>query len=903
MKFQLETLEYQEEAIKSVLEVFSGTAKNTFDNATIEGIRKNICNLSKNEIKNNIEKIVLNNNISLETAKLSDNNDLCIEMETGTGKTLVYLKTIYELYKEYQFSKFIILVPSVAIREGILSTFNAFKEQLKDIYNIEPTLFEYISKKLNKVVSFIEEQHPQIMLMTLASFNSEDRILNQAQRENLFNNTPFIEGIAKTNPIILMDEPQVGMDTENSIKQIAKLNPLYKIRYSATHKIIKNLLYRLTPYDSYKQGLVKKIEVLTVSEKNDEATLKIELVSIKNETGKPKAILKAWKLKGGKYVFDLVKNIKDGDNLGEKTKNPSYNNYKIERINKSLKTGKWSIKFANGIELFEKQTSTNIESIWNLQMEWLMHRHFKKYLELEQKGIKCLSLVFIDRVSNYVGSEPIIKNIFIKKYKEIYPEYYNGTEPTTEQIEAVQGYYFATTTKGEYTDNKNSIKKNKKIFELILKKKNELLSLDNPVQIIFSHSALGVGWDNPNIFNIATLNNSFSEIKKRQEIGRGLRICVNQEGNRIYDNNEEEERVNNLTVIPNETYETFVTQYQSEINEIYGSDSDGAKFTHSHKGKKQNKISFKLNKNETVNTAFKRFWKKMAKKTRYNTYFNDEDLIENASKKINEIEISDYLVEVASHSIDNFKENEINTSFGGKETYKQKASFSITDVFEEISKNTGLSYPATQKILGNIKNIDQLIKNPPKFTQKMISIIKNVELDEMYRGLSYELTGETFDFDFKNFTKQKAYREYVETPNKGFFDKMIIDSNNEYLFAIGAEDPMRDEVVAFMKLPDYYKIETPIGTYNPDFGLVMKRKQLKNGSEEEFNFVIEIKGTNDLEDKKSLKASEVYKIKCAIKHFNALGVEAFFKAPIKDFITFEEQANRIIDNNYEEKYY
>jgi len=901
MKFQLETLEYQEEAIKSVLEVFTGTAKNTFDNATIEGIRTNICNLSNDEIKNNIEKIAKNNNINLETTKLSDDNDLCIEMETGTGKTLVYLKTIYELHKEYQFSKFIILVPSVAIREGILSTFKAFKEQLKNIYNIEPTLFEYNSKKLNKVVSFIEEQHTQIMVMTLASFNSEDRILNQAQRENLFNNTPFIEGIAKTNPIILMDEPQVGMDTENSIKQIAKLNPLYKIRYSATHKIIKNLLYRLTPYDSYKQGLVKKIEVLTVSEKNDEATLKIELVSIKNGTGKPKAILKAWKLKGGKYVFDLVKNLKDGDNLGEKTKNPSYNKYKIERINKSLKTGKWSIKFTNGIEFFEKQKSTNIESIWNLQMEWLMHRHFTKYLELEQKGIKCLSLVFIDRVSNYVGKEPIIKNIFIQKYKEIYPEYYNGKEPTTEQIEAVQGYYFATTTKGEYTDNENSIKKNKKIFELILKKKNELLSLDNPVQIIFSHSALGVGWDNPNIFNIATLNNSFSEIKKRQEIGRGLRICVNQQGNRIYDNNEKEDRVNNLTVIPNETYETFVTQYQSEINEIYGASGAGAKFTHSHKGKKQNEVSFKLTKNETIKTAFKRFWTKMAQKTRYNTYFNEDSLIKNASERINEIEIGDYLVEVASHSIDDFKENEINTSFGGRETYKQKASFSTIDLFEELSENTGLSYPTTQKILSKIKNTDQLIKNPPKYIQKVISIIKNVELDEMYRGLSYELTGETFDFDFKNFTKQKSEHQYVETPNKGFFDKMIIDSYNEKIFAVGAEDPKRDEVVAFMKLPDYYKIETPIGTYNPDFGLVMKRKQIESGNEKEYHFVIEIKGTNDIDDKKALKASEVYKIKCAIKHFNALGVKAFFKAPIKEFYTFEEQANQTIDKLQEQK--
>jgi len=370
MKFQLETLEYQEEAINSVLEVFCGTTKNTFDNATIEGIRTNFCSLSKDEIKSNIECILKNNNLDFTVAKISDDNDLCIEMETGTGKTLVYLKTIYELHKEYKFTKFIILVPSIAIRQGVLSTFDAFKEQLKDIYNIEPTLFEYNSAKLHNVVNFIEEQHPQIMVMTLASFNSEDRILNQTQRENLFNNTPFIEGIAKTKPIILMDEPQVGMDTENSIFQIAKLNPLYKIRYSATHKICKNLLYRLTPYDSYKKGLVKKIEVLTVSEKNDEATLKIEIAEIKNGTGAPKATLKAWILKSGTYVFDLVKNLKDGDNLGEKTKNTSYNNYKIERINKSLKTGKWSVKFTNGIELFEKQSSANIETLWNLQMEW-----------------------------------------------------------------------------------------------------------------------------------------------------------------------------------------------------------------------------------------------------------------------------------------------------------------------------------------------------------------------------------------------------------------------------------------------------------------------------------------------------------------------------------------------------
>ena len=272
MELKLELLEYQETAIKSVVNVFDGNVKNSFDNAHAEGIHSNICSLSTEQLERNIKSILLENGIDDEVAKLTKEQELTIEMETGTGKTLVYIKSIYELFKHYGFTKFIILVPSVAIRQGVLSTLATFEKQLEEIYGFTPKAFEYNSKKLNKVTHFIEQQHPQIMVMTLASFNSEDKILNQSKREGLFANIPFIEAIGRTNPIIIMDEPQEGMDTENSIKQIAKLNPLFKIRYSATHKVSKNKTYCLTPYESYKQGLVKKIEVLTVTEKNDEAT-------------------------------------------------------------------------------------------------------------------------------------------------------------------------------------------------------------------------------------------------------------------------------------------------------------------------------------------------------------------------------------------------------------------------------------------------------------------------------------------------------------------------------------------------------------------------------------------------------------------------------------------------------
>src|SRR5690606_20690479 len=346
-----------------------------------------------------------------------EDRELTIEMETGTGKTLVYVKTICELYKHYGFTKFIILVPSVAIRQGVLKTLKTFEKQLEDIYGFVPKSFEYNSKKLSKVTNFIEEQHPQIMIMTLASFNSEDKILNQAKREDLFANIPFIEAIGRTNPIIVMDEPQEGMDTANSVKQIAKLNPLFKLRYSATHKIAKNLIYRLTPYDSYKQGLVKKIEVLTVTEKNDEATLKLELTEIQNGKNPIRAKIKAWhQSANGKIEFKETKWLKDGDNLGAVTNNPSYLKYRIERINKSLRTQKWSVTFTNGTQIFEKQTSGSIQSIWDLQLEWLIIRHFTKKQKLQEQGIKCLSLVFIDKVANYVSEDPIIKKLFIDKY-------------------------------------------------------------------------------------------------------------------------------------------------------------------------------------------------------------------------------------------------------------------------------------------------------------------------------------------------------------------------------------------------------------------------------------------------------------------------------------------------------
>ncbi|CAN5385105.1 hypothetical protein BH09BAC6_BH09BAC6_18580 [soil metagenome] len=903
MELKLENLPYQDVAIQSVIKVFEGTLKNTFDNACIDGIRSNSSGLTAQQLNENISSVADDNGITPETARLVPEADLCIEMETGTGKTLVYIKTIYELYQQYGFTKFIILVPSIAIRQGVIGTFKAFGSQLEAIYGIKPNAFEYDSKKLSKVTNFIEDQYPQVMIMTLASFNSDDKILNQAQREDLFANIPFIDAIGKTRPVIIMDEPQEGMDTENSIRQIAKLNPLFKLRYSATHKIVKNLLYRLTPYDSYRQGLVKKIEVLTVTEKNDEATVKIELAEAQNGTGKLKVKLKAWHQSNatGKFEFKLTGWLYQYDNLGEKTNNPSYLNYKIEHISKSLRTGKWSVKFTNGAEILEQQTAGNLENIWALQLEWLIHRHFTKSQKLAEKGIKCLSLIFIDRVANYMGEAPVIKNLFVEKYKAVYPEYNNGTVPADQHIQALQGYYFAQKGTGEYADNEGGVKEQSKIYELILKGKEELLTISNPVQFIFSHSALGVGWDNPNVFNIATLNTTYSEIRKRQEIGRGLRICVNQDGQRVYDdlNTADGERINQLTVVPNETYETFVTQYQEEIKAVYGTAMAGAGLTHTHKGQPQDEVKFKLNPSETIDAAFKRFWQAMAKKTDYVIAFTEAELITKATDRINTITIPDYVIEASSHTINVLTEDSREDTFGGTEKVKQKARYTPLDLVEELSENTGLSYTAILTIVAGLTNKAEMVKNPPRFVHEAAAIVRDVELEEMLRGLTYHPLNESYPFNFTDYVKNITDdTKVVNTPNRGVFDKILVDSDIERRFSIGAENDT--EVVCFLKLPNWYRIPVPNifnneGWYEPDFGIVMKRKELKNGKEHEFYFVIETKATNNINDRKALTESESFKIKCAIKHFAALGIEAHYKAPVNDFAGFKTEADKTIN--------
>ena len=901
MRFRLETPEHQQTAVHSVVEVFRGMERNTYDNATNEDIRINYCSLSSESLYANIKRVIGENGISTDMSFIQETKDACIEMETGTGKTLTYIQSAYELYKEYGLTKFIVLVPSVPIRQGVIDTFENFKTQLEDKYGFTPNAFVYDSSRLSCLRDFLSSETPQIMVMTMASFNSEDKILNQEVREDLFNNKPYIEAIAQTCPIIFMDEPQEGMDTDNSKEWLARLNPLFKFRYSATHSVKVNMLYQLTPSESYRLGLVKKIEVLTVTEKNDEATLKIEISEVQETKTGPKVKLKLWRYNSSKanFVFKDSNLLKKGDNLADKSGNETYRDFTISRIFRKLSTRKWVVEFSNGTSIEQGASSANKEQIWALQLEWLIRRHFENQQRLKPQGIKNLSLIFIDKVANYMSLEnPVIKKIFEQQYSKVYAEFHEGQQPSLEQITAVQGFYFAKTSSGEYTDNEKTNRSNKEIYDQILHNKQLLLSFESPIEFVFSHSALGVGWDNPNVFGIATLNESYSENKKRQEIGRGLRICINQQGERIYDKEgtPDDEIINQLTVVPNETYETFARSYQNENEKAYGNSKAGAKLKHTHKGKHCNRVKFKLNTNDTVQSVFRKFWNVIAKKTDYRVSFDEDSIIRRSIEELNTISIADYTAEVASYrvgDIADFSQRE----YVGSENYQLKGRFTPQDIVEDLSEKTGLCYSSVMRIVKEIDNKSEYLKNPPVYLEQASFKIKQVQLDELVRCVEYTPTNETYDFNFADFTKD-ACDNYVSTPNHGVWDKTLYDSGLERDFAIAADDNVNNaNVVCFLKFPSWYKIPTPIGNYEPDFGVVLKRVSLKNSNEQkEYYFVVEIKGTNDIADKRALTPHEIARIKCAVKHFRSLGIEAIYKAPIREYSTFKAQAEQTINN-------
>jgi restriction endonuclease len=339
----------------------------------------------------------------------------------------------------------------------------------------------------------------------------------------------------------------------------------------------------------------------------------------------------------------------------EVTANRTYAGWRIDHIEKSLETGQWQVRFDNGHTLVQgRALGHDQEGIFRLQLRWLIQRHFEKKARLTPLGIKCLSLVFIDKVANYLASEaselPLIKRLFEEEYT-IKLQAITGQAPDAQQLQAAQGSYFAQTGQGAYTDSENSMSKNSAIYKRILTDKAGLLQLSDPVEFIFSHSALGVGWDNPNVFNIATLNATQSNDRKRQELGRGLRICVNQQGQRVYDTPGTPlgKEINLLTVVPNMSYEAFAQAYQEEIEEAYGTEANaGATLRENRAGKPQKK-TLRRRQDLFDSQAFKQFWNSMARTTRYSVGFDEDAIVHEVVPKLQKISVPIYSADITAN--------------------------------------------------------------------------------------------------------------------------------------------------------------------------------------------------------------------------------------------------------------
>lgn len=600
--------QFQTDAAKAVTDAFIGQRNQAMQefthdmgrmtNATlfdVIGFRNQPLTISDNQVLDNIRAIQMA--AQLKPSEAVDTRDLrlTIEMETGTGKTYTYIKTMFELNKLYGWSKFIIVVPSIAIREGVSRSFEIMSEHFAAEYGKRIQSFIYDSKQLTKIDQFASDANMHVMIINTQAFAARGEDARRIYMKlDAFRSRKPIDVIASTNPILIIDEPQsvLGVDRNNATRnRLTEFHPLFTLLYSATHRAndIVNMVYRLDAMDAYNKKLVKKISVKGIEQKGTTATngyLCLEAIELSE--GNPRARIR-FEQKTNSGIKQVVKTVNEKFDIYQNSGSlEEYrNNYRIERIDGFTHT----IRLLNGLELTENDMvgAVNIDLVRRTQIRETILSHIEKERKLFKKGIKCLSLFFIDHVDNYRiynqgggTSKGQYAEIFEEEYNNIVgslqleinddPEYLAYLKRYT--AEQVHNGYFSRDNKGRFvqpsaTELRNESSNDSSAYDLIMRDKEKLLSFEEPTRFIFSHSALKEGWDNPNVFQICTLKDSDNQTKKRQEVGRGMRLCVNKNGER-----QDESvlhggvfEVNELTVIASESYNSFASKLQTEIAE------------------------------------------------------------------------------------------------------------------------------------------------------------------------------------------------------------------------------------------------------------------------------------------------------------------------------------------------
>ena len=605
MKFIYKEQQFQTEAAEAVCQVFAGQEASQAEEYLVDrgvGDVDDLFNQSGIGFRNppisyNLtDKVVLShirelqNKYLIEPSKdLSGRYNLTIEMETGTGKTFTYTKTMFELNKRYGWSKFIVVVPSIAIREGVYKSFQSTEEYFTNLYGKKLRYFIYNSKQLSNLNDFASSRDIHVMIINAQAFNARGK---DARRINMklddFHSRRPIDVIAATHPILIIDEPQ-SVEGEQTKKKLKEFDPLFTLRYSATPKERYNLIYRLDAMDAYNRKIVKKIAVKGISATGSTATESyVYLESINLSKDAPTATI-SFDVKQKTGVKKKSRIVRRGDNLYEYS--GGLEEYRNNFIVDDIDGRDNSITFLNGLCLHEEEVHGEISEteLRRLQIRETIRSHIEKERELYPRGIKVLSLFFLDEVAHYRvynGEGEAENGEYAKMFEEEYNDIVDHYEAELGEDPAYYAYlsripterthagYFSIDKKGKMVNSKVQNRKEQTsddvdAYDLIMKDKERLLSFKEPVRFLFSHSALREGWDNPNVFQICTLKNSASTTRKRQEVGRGMRLCVDQEGNRIDEARvgSRVQEINKLTIIASESYEAFAKGLQEEIAE------------------------------------------------------------------------------------------------------------------------------------------------------------------------------------------------------------------------------------------------------------------------------------------------------------------------------------------------
>ena len=876
-----------------------------------------------------------------------------VEMETGTGKTYVYLRTIFELSLRYGFQKFIIVVPSVAIREGVLKNIEITTEHFRALYNNLPfEHFVYDAKKVNRLRQFATGNAVQILVINIDAFRKnftgteEEKKSNVIYKESdkLSGRQP-IEFVQAARPIVIIDEPQSVDRTDKAQEAIKALNPLCTLRYSATHVNPYNLLYRLDPIRAFELKLVKQIVVGSAKAEGaaNDAFVRVEKIEYKNGI-KAKLRIHVQTPQGPKEKSITVKQGADLFVLSEERANYR-TGFEVTEIN--AEPGREYIRFSSGRTLrLGEEVGGLREDVWRSQIKETIKRHLEKELQVREsageRGIKVLSLFFIDRVANYRdydGDGKAVKGKFAEAFEAELANWakdqrFKDVPWLKEPVEKLHNGYFAQDRKGILKDTSGDTQADDDVYNLIMKEKERLLSSEEPLRFIFSHSALREGWDNPNVFQICTLNETRSALKKRQEIGRGLRLPVDQNGLRVFDDS-----INKLYVMANESYEDFAKALQNEYEEDCGVtfgkislaaiakltrvvdgeekpigreaagiiqaalveqkmlDGDGrlqpafdpkrpdfkvelpegqmdlapavvdllASFQiERHIRRARDEGTNRLRKEVTLTPEFAELWKRIKPKTTYRVEFATDVLIQRAVYALKQMEriekprirlVAGRLgVEKGGVTAEAVSVAEEKVVYGGP----------VPDLLAYLQNETELTRSTLVRVLKESGKLGEFFNNPQRFMDAVATILKNELHRLLVDGIKYERIpggGSVAEWEMLLF-KDEELINYLKAlqVEKSVYEYVVYDSEIEREFAKRLNE--RDDIKLFVKLPNWFLVDTPIGKYNPDWA-ILKQDGLA------LYLVRETKGTRDY---LKLRTSEADKVRCGEKHFDAIGV-------------------------------